>query len=420
MSRSSLTSTQTEWIGIFQAGWPLQCHTLNSAIALANHGFSVDIFLYNTPIVADLKEVESIPGIQLHIFGKTNPYSSGTSVSVQKLRNKIYQTFFSLYQRILYSLQNYESFIPKNIQSKINRIIQEKNYKCLIGVEKQGVIWAGQVATQKHCPYLYHSLELYTKNHPHIQSSFHTQRIKQAEEKYHRNTIATIIQDESRAEILLKDNGLDRTKILTLPVSLMGEPKGRSSYLQDKFNLPNDQVTILQFGQITRFGQELCQVAQGFPSEWTLVLHDGLIASFWHLNKVVQSLQLTDEKQKVKLSLDNLNSEQIVDLVASAHIGLVLYPGHYENDYLTVFSSEKIALYLKCGIPVIAFNYPGYGVIEEYRCGALINTLEDLPEAVEKILEDYSNYQTNAYQQFSRFYQFENNFQKVIDFIEAL
>ncbi|AFY36214.1 glycosyl transferase [Calothrix sp. PCC 7507] len=421
---------QQKWIGIFQAEWPVQCHTINSCIMLAEQGFCVDLFLYNTPVFIELAQTKKITNINIHdlskypnnLIARKNLFSRiihGISWRWQIILNKIHEIYLLKYKdandKILYF------FIPDDITQQVYSIIGEKYYQCLIGVEKLGLVWAGSIGNKRNIPYAYHSLELYTKDHPIYNKSLKNKILKKAEEKYHQQSNFTIIQDPQRAEILLQDNGVSKTTIAYLPISLLGGIyQGKSDEFKHKLNNIKNSISILQFGQIARFGLELAQVAQEFPPEWKLIIHDGLAISQWNDNELVKKIQTIDVDRRIKLSLDKLEAQQIKQLVASTHIGLVLYYNSCKNDALTIFASEKLALYLQCGVPIIAFNYPGYEIVEKFNFGVLINSIEDLPNAIRKIIINYDLYSVNAHNIFKKFYSFEENFFTVIKVINNL
>jgi len=194
------------------------------------------------------------------------------------------------------------------------------------------------------------------------------------------------------------------------------EPLKSSSFFQKKFKIPADQVIILHFGHIVgiRFSLELANVAQEFHTDWRLVLHGR------DEGPIVEQIKKIDADNRVIISRDLVPEEKIHELISSAHIGLVLYPSFDLNHRLTAFSSEKIALKLRAGLPIIAFNYPGYEIFEEKRCGVLIHSLDEIPFAIEKILASYTEFSHNARQCFLEHYEHSRNFENVIQFINRM
>jgi glycosyltransferase involved in cell wall biosynthesis len=265
---------------------------------------------------------------------------------------------------------------------------------------------------------VYYSLELYTWDYPNFHRFFNARRIKYAEERYHREAAATIIQDAARARHLLADNGIaDNAVVLHMPVSLIGDPiTTRSDYFQQRQNVSANDTIILQLGQISerRFGHELVSIAQRFPPTWRLAFHG------WGTPNEIEKLKRADQKKSVLLSLDHLPWHRLYDVLTSADVGLVLYRDHCANDRMTVFASEKMALYLQCGLPVVVFNYEGYELVEDRGCGVCISDLSELPHAVSRILENHDKYRRNSHACFRDYYEASRYFPPIQRFLDRL
>jgi len=181
--------------------------------------------------------------------------------------------------------------------------------------------------------------------------------------------------------------------------------------MRDTLKVDNNEVVILVHGKILerRLCVELVKVAQGFRKHWKLVFHG------WGSTAVIDRIRKLDYNNRICLSLNLLPASQEAEVVCSSHIGLVLYDQGTINDRLTAFSSEKLALYLQCGIPVVAFASEGYEHIAQDNVGVLINTLQELPVAIEQILDDYQGYRSRAFLCYQKFYRFERNFAPVLE-----
>ena len=416
-------STQSN-IAIFQVDHPLQVHTLNCAILLAKEGYAIDLFLHRTPMYADLELLSSYPEIRVHLLSheekiqcfQEEAHSFNWRTYYHAARLWLKKFLFPIYAALKITRDLF--FLRILLPRKAFRKMRNKQYACFIGIEKQGLIWAGLLAGRTRTPYLYYSLELYTWEHPYIQQSFMMKIVKLLEKTFHQRSCATIVQDAMRGGILLADNKVEQTRLLYVPVSLMKPIYTKhSTFFQEKFDLHEEQFIILQFGHISedRFTLELTEIAQDFPENWRLLLH-----GCCGFQSVVAKIQARNNRQRVILSLDRLPDSMLQPMAASAKAGLVLYPPEPINDRLTSRSSEKLALYLQCGVPVVAFNYPGYELLEEYGCGVLIRELHELPQAIERIQADHEAFSRNAYRCFMDHYELSRNFQKVIRFINEL
>ena len=262
-----------------------------------------------------------------------------------------------------------------------------RSYCCLIGVEKLGLLWAGVIAQRVQAPLIYDSLELYTDEFQRVERprSVAFRRLRLAERRSHRKAVATIVQDPERARVLLADNGvpLSQATVFHVPVSVVGPVySGTSRFLHNMLDLPTTQHIVLSFGQIhaERSALDLARAAQDFPDDWTLVMHG------WGPAAIMERVRALDTRGKVRLSLDLVSSDMIPALIASADVGLSLYASRTSNDRLTAFASEKMAFYMQCGVPFVAFDYPGYTDLAHEGAGRVIPDVGRLRGAVETIL----------------------------------
>jgi len=418
-------------VAIFQAEWALSINTANLLTMLARNGFISELFVYNSMDFCDLEDMEESPQIIIHWISHIKKgmdsvwFKRGTSKLTVSSEKKKKKKVFTLFKKVIKNIIDLfflclkvdRGIIPQKTIKKSLNLMEPNTYQCLIGIEKKGLIWAGQIGKMRNEPFLYYSLELYTWDYPGYYRFFSSRRVKYAEERYHGQSKATIIQDERRAQYLLADNKVKNNQILLLPVSLLGSPRReKSDFFQKKFSFKNNHKIVLQIGQIApfRFGFELAHVAQRFPDNWKMVLHG------WGKRSSLEEILKVDAGKKVTLSLERQKWNQLYNVVTSAHIGLVLYKSKTMNDYLTAFSSEKLALYLQCGLPVITFDYEGYEIIEKMKCGVCINSLQDLPQAVDHIINHYSVYRENSFSAFEKYYEYSSYFKGILNFLNGL
>ncbi len=419
-------------IGIFQLEWPFQIHTYNLIKSLAREGFVVDVFLYKTRFFEDIHEWEfEKDRVHINIINPLLTYPQIGSFFEKKRRPLILKRilnllpFFSNYlnenviQNVLYWVNSDKYLIHVSNIQKTLEIVHGKKYLCFIGIEKMGLIWSGKVAEKMSIPTIYYNLELYTHNHPYIHQSNRNKRIKKAEEYYHKLCCATIIQDEMRAKELYKDNKINADTIppIYLPVSNLGETiQTKSVALQRRYNLKNEDVIVFYYGVIgkTRKTDQLMKISLQFPDHWKLILHgiDEMDADTF-----IRENCLSD---KIILSKNILPFNDLLKLIKSATIGLVIYENTTMNDMLTAFSSEKLSTYLQCGLPIIAFRYPGYEIIDTYQCGILIHTVNDIPSAIRIILSRYEEFKQNAFRCFEDNYHYSKNFRVVKNFLDTI
>jgi glycosyltransferase involved in cell wall biosynthesis len=389
-------------IGICQYDWSMYSFIKEFVIKLAETGYLVDVFQKDPAVNLEFADAEAFtrhPNIRYFNF---------------KVSKTLAQNFVQQCKRMLGRIswnyrQNKNCFIDGYIISKSKDIVRESMYQCFIGVEKKGLIWAGYLSKICKCPLIYYSLELYCEDHPDIEDYSYLRR---EEKKYHRRCRATIIQDSLRAKTLLKYNEVENCSIIYFPISIRGPlVTRRSDYFYDKYRLNNAKKILLYFGLIQdeRFSGDLVRMAALFKGELVLVLHGfGDQAYLTYLGSIADT-------ERVKLSLDFVPEERIVDVIASATIGLALYQNNNSNDRLAAFSSVKVANYLQCGVPIIAFESESFRkLLNAHRCGEMINSIDEIGQKTSMILRDYDSYREQAFIAFKLYYDFDQNFKKFV------
>jgi glycosyltransferase involved in cell wall biosynthesis len=398
-------------IGIFEYDWRMYDFIKDLAIRLAETGYGVDIFykdVYVRPDFANIREFDLYENIRFFNFTTRKTRQQILLTKMEKLRNLL-----AMYFRVPIRAKPHE-IIDHNILSKSRNIIGESQYLCFIGIEKKGLIWAGLLSQIYECPLIYYSLELYIEDNPAMYAVYH---LREAEKTYHRQSIATIIQDGPRASALLKSNGIEHTNVLYLPVSVRGQIiEQRSKFLQDKFHIGDDRKILLYFGNLlhTRFLTQIVSVAKELDDDIILVIHG------FGQKRYLDYLQSVADKNRVVFSLDYVPEDEIENLISSAHIGIALYETTNVNDRLMAFSSSKMAYYPQCGIPVIAFDTASFRTLMDiHKCGELIKSIDQIPGATRSILENYDSYRREAFAAFKDFYDFDKHFPTFLTQLES-
>lgn len=389
-------------IGIFQYDWAMYSFIKEFIIKLAETGYAVDIF-------------QKDPNIKID-FTDTNIFTYHNNIRYYNFKssNTLAQRIVRKGKRMLEILsenyrQNKSSFLDGDIILRSKNIVKKSAYQCFIGVEKKGLIWAGCLAQGSGIPLIYYSLELYIEDHPDIKYYGY---LRKEEKKYHRKARATIIQDKRRANMLLEYNGVANSNVIYFPISVKGAVvQKKSDYFQRKYKLKETTKVILYYGLIQdeRYSGELVRMAANMNYDMMLVLHG------FGEREYLTRLQSTADKERVRISLQFVPEEQIVDIISSATIALALYEDSSSNDRLVAFSSVKMAYYLQCGVPFISFESESFReLLNTHRCGEMINSIDEIPQKASMILRDYESYREQAFLAFKRHFDFDQNFKSFI------
>lgn len=392
-------------IAVFEYDWSMYSFIRDLVFMFAKAGYSVDIFQKNPHgnlTFTNLEQFKNYPNIRYFDFSPSENFK-------RKITNKFKKFLGEINSNIL---QSPKIIIDGEILRKSKKIIKKSKYLCFIGIEKKGLIWAGILSRLYEYPLIYYSLELYLEDHPGASEYFY---LRKAEKLFHHRSAATIIQDELRAKALCKFNEVESPKLLYFPISVSGNlVKNKSNYIHQKYQIDASKKIILSFGQIQeeRFSSDLVRIAYKLSDDQVLVLHGFGEVSY------LDYLKTKADPGRIFISIDFVEEEKILDVISSAKIGLALYQTISSNDRLAAFSSVKMAYYMQCGIPVIAFETESFKrLMNLNKCGELINTFDEIPEKINIIFGDYDNYRKQAFLAFQQIYEFDQNFSKfILDF----
>jgi glycosyltransferase involved in cell wall biosynthesis len=207
--------------------------------------------------------------------------------------------------------------------------------------------------------------------------------------------------------------------LVYVPPSLRGsyKPESRPDYLARKFNLGPGQTIVLSAGGIADYYlvEELAQEAREWPAEWTLVIHGPFRVEDPYHARVLRHC----DGKKVIASRRMLGQAELDAMVASAHVGLALYKDVSPNQFH--ITSGKLMQYLRCGVPVVATDFPNLKeVVEKHGCGLCVRDPSELLQAILSLMAEYPAFRTRAARIFDEQFRFDIHFGKVLQRMEAL
>jgi hypothetical protein len=122
-----------------------------------------------------------------------------------------------------------------------------------------------------------------------------------------------------------------------------------------------------------------------------------------------------------EITTDLLPEDALARFVREFDIGLALYSTTNINDRITAFSSQKIASYFSENKPIITFRSESYeALFAEYACGVMLSSLGELPQAVDRIMSNYSMYTSEAKRAFAEVYNLNNYWTSLVEFLSSL
>lgn len=292
-----------------------------------------------------------------------------------------------------------------------------KAYKYFIGFDPEGLIVATILGKLFKTPVVYHSLEFLFSSDTIIFGKF----TKFIEKRCNKRAIYTIIQDENRAELLMKENGVSREKILIVPNTNIGilTNKIEDNYWRRRFGIGEDKKIILYAGCLDKWAEleKLIKSTEFWPDDAVFLLHG------WHYDDdYFDLLRRTAEPYKDKVIFSSagiLSQDEYDHLVSSAFIGIAWFKKSILNLFHIGASSGKVFQALRCGLPVITNDLPDLKkLIEGNNCGVCVSNEKEIGEAIKTILTNYEMYSQNAFKCFEK-YEFSKGYQAVIDKLET-
>jgi len=377
-------------VAVIQIGMPIQSYTRDLVNGLVDQGCWVDLLIQNDD---PLEFVDS----------------GSIRARVEEIKlSRMHELLFRIRTKIARITGLALAINSYGIHREAARFFSARpRHDVLIGIEKAGLEIAARHGLASQIPYIYYSLELYLEGHP-IANLFRWQR--KHEVRSHRHADATIIQDRYRWNCLQEANRPDSNRVFHLPVGVQDD----GAYASGEYpHLARRKLLYLGMLRRSRFVQALIEAVPVLPADMELHLHGPLAAD------EAKHLVANPLPDRLRITTDMLKESDLCALVAQAEIGLALYRRDYPNDRHTAYSSQKVALYLRAGVPIIAFRSETYeDLFQRYRCGEMIDAMNELPEAISRIRSRYSEYSCAARRAFEDIYNLDNYWKSLVDFLK--
>lgn len=397
-------------IAVFQYGWMVQSYTRDLIENLAREGYLVTFFVDKKSLNSGLINLATLDIPNVEIIELSGPVNTPDGLFL-----RVWSRFSRLIQFRLHSI--YFVINKCDYETVLGWVeVNKSEIKAFIGIEKLGLIIAGKIGQFKKIPCIYYSLELFLSDRDWgwlYRAKLHL------EAKYHKKASATIIQDDLRANALFAHNGVILQERILIPVGLQTLPLSEPSwYWHEKYLLPTSHKIFLYFGDLTMSLRGLDRLVRAWkfcPKEYVLILHG---------NGDSASLKAYCDKEgmsNVIVSTQVVPENQIPNLIESSDVGLCIYGNDLINDRLTAFSSQKIALNLRSGVPIITSDNESYRrLFDQFPCGEAILTYSSISEVAVRVIENHSKFSRNARLAFSSIYANEVNFPKIYKYLASI
>lgn len=297
-----------------------------------------------------------------------------------------------------------------------------KDFDAIIAVDGIGIVAAYLISFFcRHKPLIiFWSLEIDSRQSPQISKRlfdfFTSKAIKVAD--------TLVIQEKSRLKALCEkfNFNFNQTSIFLVPHSPVASKSTctKSNFFQRKFSFSKSDIVILHAGWIhdAMCVDQIAESSKCWKEEYKLVLHEREKRS--DTEPFIQHV-ISLSNGRVFLSLDPVSFDLIDEVFSSATIGIIAYDKRYgegrENAHK---ASGKLGQFLKCGIPVIALNLPGYSeMFENYRCGMAFEDFRNIENCIDAILTDYESFHHEALRCFQEEFDFGKFFNPLLLHIQS-
>ncbi len=346
--------------------------------------------LFNTPCVTNLAERMAAEGFDVTVYCVNNLAAPTGSFSKKITVKRLPFSQKKSAERVGIISVLFLFWLANRLWKDRPAVLIASGARGLFVVGALSLLWTGK--------FVYNSLEIYSGQ---AYSGIAARCFKLLECFFNKRAVFSITQDLTRAELLGRVNRLQARKILTFPNA--PAPNGRRRAhrakqveLRARLGIACDSRILLYAGSLlSNWGgvNEILGIAEKLPAGWTLVLQARMVAQppqHPRFQALLRSGQLV-------WSAEPLSMEDYSILVSTAEIGLAWYESDEENIRLVGLSSGKISQYWALGKPVILNKLPLYDdVIPKYHAGRLVRTMEEIPQAVLRVSENYDEYAMGA------------------------
>ena len=266
----------------------------------------------------------------------------------------------------------------ENLKTKLRLLKLEFNH--IIGID-QGIIEAARMAKVLRINYSFLSYEIFFDNELIKLNNATDLKHKRQSKKACRKIKFAIVQDEVRKQILSDEYGIQKEKILLMPVAGTGiRPLDKTKYFHDKLQIPVEKKVLLYMGWMDELQiNRMTGFATYMPDNWVIVVHsrykyDGKLPENFKADKIYFSMDTP---------IENIDDMGIV--LSGADAGFCSYKASFDSpftgDNITYIgmSSGKTTTFLQYGIPVVIENMNMWDkIVAAEKIGLVLKTQQDL------------------------------------------
>lgn len=275
-----------------------------------------------------------------------------------------------------------------------NKLMQEKellidfltrynleDYDFILGIDRLGCFLAYTTNLYYGTRYGYISYEIFFENET-------SKMFKKIEKISCKNIEFAIVQDEIRGLNLQKENNIDGSKLIYIPVagSISYEYK-KSYFVYDLLGIDYNKKMLIYTGSIAEWSCFTKLLEYNFlPEDWVLVVHDRYGNSLEKMKKMSNIIH----KNIFFLDIEIESNRDMYKILHSADLGLAMYCPDYKTIYTGKnisdigLSSGKISTYLQNGLPILtSYNQILAPYMKNNQIGYMFNDIIEIRNILE-------------------------------------
>lgn len=383
---------------------------INSIVLFARRGHEVDVYIDGPTIRVSPIELNE-PGVRIVVCESgANLLWRAWAISIAVLAGRV-RLFASIARKWPLLLAVVTIFPRLFLLARwLKRELTHGRYSCVIAVEAPALITLCAIPAGQRI--VYYDMELldWNGNDPTYVCKL---PLKNLQSRMLKRVERVVIQSPHRAEVFARINEFAPAAIDVLPVAAMGAPiPGRGRFFRDKFAIGDDVTLVVYSGNFARWAKcaEIIKSVREWPDKCALVMHTWRAGSmrggyFREMKRAAAGLP-------VFFSAEYLAYDELAGALSSCDIGILLYEAINENFTEILFSSNKLAEYLKAGLPVVCSDFPSLReFVERWDVGVAISSPSDLPAAIRTIERKGETMKENARRCYEAELRFERHFE---------
>jgi hypothetical protein len=339
----------------------------------------------------------------------SHPAETGDLITACASFPRVYLRFWTLW-RLLSILFSWLVPVDPWLRRSARARLANKRYDAVIALEKESLILAKRANIEglTEAKVTYWSHELYTVGYPNY---YRYRRLDQLTMSLLPVINGVLIQDKRRHAVLVRHAKNPGPVPFFLPITEYGPAfQGLAMNVRAKLGLPPHAKLLISHGLIgsLRGLDFLCQLGLELGQDYVIVIHGERIDS--SAPKLPSNVVIFEQR---------FDHAALMSFLSAFDLGLTIYARNdIENDRLTAFSSHKMAIYARCGLPFLAIRNESYeDLLSRHAWGELVETVQDAANSARKLLRKKEEFQIQArlcYESTYRLETYENELERYV------